>query len=110
MEWQQEEIESQSQLVEFVRVVKTGLKMGLSTLSLQLVDLELYHRSQVILADTDSEAWILRCIVKNPLTSSIKETRTQFQGTIGDTDVASVRPMVEKIVDEFRKAFYGYSA
>ena len=97
----------QADLIDFVKVVKTGLQYGLASISLSLVDLELYHRPQAMVLDSDMEAWSLRCIVENPLTRQIKETRTTFQGDIGDTDVDSVKDMVASIVESLRMEFYG---
>lgn len=97
---------SQSQLMDFIATIKKGLKMGLSTLSLHLVSLELYHQADKIMLNPDMQAWSLRTIIENPITGQQKEARTTFQGAIGDTDVESVREMVINIVENCKSAFY----
>lgn len=98
---------TQSQLVDFVKTIKEGLKLGLGSISLLLVDLELYHSEDKLVLDPELEAWCLRCVVTNPMTKQAKESRTNFQARIGDTSVEDVKDMVVGIVDKFRMAFYG---
>lgn len=98
---------TQSQLIEFMKVCKEGLKLGLGSISLQLVDMELYHSPNKLVLDPRLTAWCLRCIIKNPITGQTKESRTNFQACIGDTTVETVKGMVVNIVEECRMGFYG---
>lgn len=98
---------TESDLTGFISVIRDGLKLGLGSISLQLIDLALYHQPDKLVLMPNTTAWSLRAIVANPLTQQVKESRTNFQGEIGDTDVESVRPMVADIVDKMRMEFYG---
>lgn len=100
-------ITDESQLVEFVKVVKMGLKYGLEAYSLELVELELYYRPTIIVNIDQSKTWVLKAVVKNPSTGQMKSSETVFEGHIGDTSVEDVREMVQDMVMKFKQAFYG---
>ena len=100
-------VTDESQLMDFMKCIKTGLKYGLEAYSLELVELELYHRNKIVVNIDQSKTWVIRAIVRNPSTMQVKSSETVFDGHIGETEVEDVAPMVQDMVLKLKQAFYG---
>jgi hypothetical protein len=101
------DVGTQEDIMEFVRIIRKGLEHGLANISLKLQQLELIDMGDRILTlSPELYPWMFRGLVENTMTGQVKEFKTQFQGSIGSTEIDDVRSMVLGIIASVEKAFY----
>lgn len=96
----------QSDLDDFVKVVREALAKRLEFQSLKLIDIGMVHASH-FLATPGVDWYALIGWCSNPLTCELKQFNQKIGGSIGHTEPEDVGPLVMNISDSLVKEFFG---